>query len=68
MEREDISLNSVNLKPNVYFFILDQYNRNDVLHNYYNYNNDTFTSKLINKEFYIVNNSLANYFLTETAA
>ena len=64
---KDIFLNSVASKPNVYYFILDQYNRNDVLNNVFHYNNDIFIGHLQKKKFFIAENSIANYRHTETS-
>ena len=58
---EQLPVNSVVYKPNVYFFIIDTYLRKDILQNIYNYNNDEFINNLNNRGFYIANKSIANF-------
>ncbi|NIV42419.1 MAG: hypothetical protein GWN11_03840 [Candidatus Dadabacteria bacterium] len=58
------SLQNVNKEKNyrdIYYLIFDQYSRNDMLKKYYNHNNDYFTDYLVNKGFYVADNSYANY-------
>ncbi len=47
--------------PNIYYFIMDAYGRNDVLRNYYGHDNSEFTHKLENLGFYVADKSVANY-------
>lgn len=48
-------------KPNVYFFMLDQHVRHDVLEDIYQSSNSEFIDRLASKGFYIADQSLANY-------
>ena len=57
----DISnIDSLN-KPNVYWFMLDQYIRGDYLKKYFNYDNGSFLKYLENNGFYIAYNSYSNF-------
>ncbi len=47
--------------PDVYFFILDQYARSDVLAQYFNYDNSAFISGLKDLGFFIASCSQSNY-------
>jgi len=49
------------VRPNVYYLILDEYARNDVLLEYHNFSNDKFTEFLENTGFNVAKNSFANY-------
>ena len=49
------------VRPNVYYLILDEYARNDALLEYHNFSNDKFTGFLENKGFHVAKNSFANY-------
>jgi hypothetical protein len=48
-------------KSNVYYFILDGYNRNDVLKEYFGFDNAEFSSKLGKLGFFHASRSSANY-------
>lgn len=50
--------------PDVYYIMLDGYARQDVLMNYFNYDNTPFLSSLKEKGFYIADHSHANYAVT----
>ena len=52
---------NVDLLPDIYYFILDGYARDDILLKQYNYDNSTFLNKLQEKGFFIAKNSHANY-------
>jgi hypothetical protein len=47
--------------PNIYYIILDEYARADILKEVYNYDNGDFLDYLKNKGFYMANKSNANY-------
>lgn len=47
--------------PDVYFFILDQYARSDVLAEYFQYDNSSFISGLHDLGFYVASCSQSNY-------
>jgi len=49
------------LLPNIYHIILDAYGRNDVLKDYYHYDNSGFIEYLQSKGFYVASRSNANY-------
>jgi hypothetical protein len=51
-------------KPNIYYIILDAYARNDILEEYYDFNNQELLSYLADKDFFIAENSQSNYALT----
>ena len=50
--------------PDVYYIILDGYARNDVLQEYYNFDNSAFTKALEDRGFYIASQSHSNYMQT----
>ena len=58
---EQVPRKIVEFKPNVYYFILDGYVRQDILQNIYKFNNEQFIRNLKNKGFYIANKSKSNY-------
>lgn len=47
--------------PSVYHIILDEYGSADVLQEVYEFNNDDFLQKLIDRGFYIANKATSNY-------
>ena len=47
--------------PDVYYIILDEYSRNDVLEEYHNFANDEFTDFLEQHGFHVAKQSFANY-------
>jgi len=51
----------------VYYIIMDGYPRNDILEEFYNFNNDEFTGALQSLGFDIVEEAKANYFWTNLA-
>lgn len=51
--------------PDVYFFLLDSYGRSDLLKSAYEYDNSEFENALIDRGFYIANQSRSNYVRTE---
>jgi hypothetical protein len=53
------------IRPDIYYIILDAYARNDVLINYYNYDNNDFLYYLLGNGFYVANKSHSNYAFTE---
>lgn len=52
------------ITPDIYHIILDGYARNDVLEEYYNYDNSAFTDSLRGMGFYVVEKARANYIHT----
>lgn len=51
--------------PDVYYFILDSYGRNDLLKQAYGYDNSEFTDALKKRGFFVAECSQANYVRTE---
>lgn len=51
--------------PDVYYFILDSYGRDDLLRQVYGYDNSAFTDGLRKRGFYIASCSQSNYVRTE---
>lgn len=51
-------------KNNVFFIVLDQYGRYDVLKELFNFENSNFLKDLKNRNFFIANNSSSNYVRT----
>ncbi len=54
-------------KPNVYFFILDQHVRHDVLEHVFKSSNKSFISQLEKRGFYIATEALSNYSRTNVS-
>lgn len=52
---------SPELKPDIYYIILDRYAHNEVLQSAFGFDNSAFTSNLENKGFYLAQESFANY-------
>lgn len=50
--------------PDIYYIVLDAYGRQDILQEYYNYDNSTFISWLKEKGFYVARQSNSNYIQT----
>ncbi|MBN2500091.1 MAG: sulfatase-like hydrolase/transferase [Anaerolineales bacterium] len=50
--------------PNIYYIILDQYARTDVLEEFYDYDNSAFIEALETRGFYIAKESRSNYLRT----
>ncbi len=55
------SPNMVNTDPDIYYIILDEYLRSDMLKEIYRYDNSAFVSELQRRGFYIVQSARANY-------
>lgn len=53
--------NKIENLPDIYYIILDGYGREDVLNDYYRFDNSGFISELVEKNFYIADKSTANY-------
>ena len=51
-------------KPDIYYIILDAYERADVLEDYYGYDNSSFMGSLQDRGFYIASSSRSNYLTT----
>ena len=49
------------LKPDIYYIILDEYGGKDSLLNYFNFDNHEFLEFLESEDFYVVENSFSNY-------
>ena len=58
---EQVPRKIVEFKPNVYYFVINGYVRQDILQNIYKFNNEQFIRNLKNKGFYIANKSIANF-------
>ena len=58
-------LTSSEINPDIYYIILDGYGRNDVLSEYYGYENSLFTNRLKEKGFFIADVATSNYMQTE---
>ncbi|MBL4586709.1 MAG: hypothetical protein JKX84_06605 [Flavobacteriales bacterium] len=48
-------------RPSIYYLIMDAYGRNDILKEYYDYDNSDFTDALTEIGFYVADKSFANY-------
>jgi hypothetical protein len=57
--------NLIEIYPDIYYIILDEYGRSDKLEELYNYSNDGFLDILTDKGFYIASESRSNYASTE---
>jgi len=57
----NINTNQISDKPDVYYIILDAYAGQDVLNNYFGYDNTEFISFLEDKNFHVVPHALTNY-------
>lgn len=51
-------------RPDIYYIILDGYGRQDILQEYYGYDNSNFIKELESRGFYIANESRSNYAYT----
>jgi len=58
---ENQKLIEVDQSPNIIHIILDAYGREDVLKDYYSYDNSAFIGFLKDKGFYVASESVANY-------
>jgi hypothetical protein len=54
-------------KPDVYYILLDGYGREDILAEFYNYNNSKFLDRLEGQGFFVAENSRSNYSNTITS-
>lgn len=67
MQRQsDKVINSVDLvqkdgSPDIYYIILDSYAASDVLKETYNFQNNEFEKKLLDRDFFIASESITNY-------
>ena len=52
------------IRPNIYYIVLDGYVRNDLLKEYYKYDNSPFTGELEKYGFRVASQAMANYPLT----
>jgi hypothetical protein len=60
-EPHEFSISEYDKPPDVYYLILDEYARNDVLLEYHEFDNTEFTEFLQDKGFHVAKNSFANY-------
>ena len=58
---ENKKLNNTNKYPNIYLYILDGYANNNTFTNYYNFDNNKFTSALSKLNFFLIENSKSKY-------
>ena len=57
----NINTNQINDKPDVYYIILDAYAGNDILNDYFGYDNNEFILFLKENNFHVVPHALTNY-------
>lgn len=57
-------ISKLGYNPDIYFFILDGYARQDVLKKHYSFDNTPFLKSLEDMNFYNAKNSLSNYYKT----
>ncbi|MBO6517275.1 MAG: hypothetical protein JJ975_12060 [Bacteroidia bacterium] len=48
-------------RPTIYYLVMDAYTRNDVLQEYFNFDNSEFTNYLKDKGFYVADKAISNY-------
>jgi hypothetical protein len=60
-----LNLQANNIKPDIYYIILDGYGRSDILKNVYGYDNSDFLNSLETLGFYVADCSQSNYAQTE---
>jgi hypothetical protein len=48
-------------RPTIYYLIMDAYTRNDILQEYFDYDNSDFTDFLKSEGFYVADKSISNY-------
>lgn len=60
---EELEVQAVNLNqaPDVYYIVVDSYGRDDILRDWFDYNNSSFTQSLEELGFYVASDSNANY-------
>lgn len=56
--------NSVDLFPDIYFLVFDEYARADILNEFFNFDNSSFVQKLKQRGFVIPEENFSNYVLT----
>lgn len=49
------------VRPTIYYLVMDAYTRNDVLKEYFNFDNSEFTDYLKGKGFYVADKAISNY-------
>jgi hypothetical protein len=62
--QSDISEIDPSQSPDIYYIILDAYNRSDVLQQQFNYDNSAFIKHLEETGFYVASQSVSNYMWT----
>ncbi len=62
---EDLHITGDRLAPDIYYIILDAYSRDDVLENFYNFDNSSFLDELNRLGFYVARCSQSNYAQTQ---
>ncbi len=63
----DIHQINGSMKLDIYYFVLDAYGREDILEEFYAYDNSTFTNQLKDYGFYIARDSRSNYSNTSSS-
>jgi hypothetical protein len=61
LQESDTSSGIQKLRPTIYYLIMDAYTSNDVLRDYFDYDNSAFTDMLKSKGFYVADKSISNY-------
>lgn len=60
--KQEISVGNIpDVRPSIYYLIMDAYGRDDVLDEIYGFDNSAFTNYLKDKGFYVASKSFANY-------
>jgi hypothetical protein len=62
---QDLRLTGEKPPPDIYYIILDAYSRDDVLKDFYNFDNSPFLNDLANLGFYVASCSQSNYAQTQ---
>ncbi len=57
----DTSQGIQKVRPSIYYLVMDAYGRDDVLKEYFNYDNSCFTDYLREKGFYVADKAISNY-------
>jgi hypothetical protein len=63
-QEQRVNLRQQGIRHDIYYIILDGYARNDILRDFFDFDNTEFTGYLINKGFYIADKSQTNYPIT----
>ena len=60
-DKHKFTISDTETPPDVYYIILDEYSRSDVLNEYHDFDNDEFIEFLENRGFHVAKESYANY-------